>query len=374
MLNSFNKLPRPLSLGLAFPLIFLNGWLLLLLLGQLQPLVSILIVATLIAFLLDYPIRFLQQTRLPRGWAVGVVLLLFLVLFGVLGFILAPLILQQANELIMRLPEWLKSGQQQLESLQTWAAAQKLPFDLSGSVNQLIAKVTEVLRSFTRQLIGFFFSAIGSIANVFLTLVFAVFLVLRGTSLWDGILSWLPVRWNAQIRQSLPQNFERYIAGQVTLITILGVAQTTALFILGIPRALLFGAAIGVASLIPFGGISTIIVVSLLLALQNFWLGMKVLAVALIISQLCENVIGPRLVGELTGLNPVWMLISLFIGLKLGGPVGLVVTVPIASFIKGTVDAMRTVGYSNAFTTVADEVSPIDKEDVKPAPTAIETR
>jgi len=355
MMETLNKLPRQFSIGLTFPIIFLNGWLLLVLVEQLQPLVSILIVATLIAFLLDYPISFLQQTGLRRGWAVGLVLLLFLVLFSVLGFILAPLILQQANELITRLPEWLRSGQQQLESLQTWAVAQQLPIDLSSSVNQLIERVTAILRSFTRQLISILFSAIGSIANIFLTLVFSVFLVLRGGSLWDGILSWLPDRWNTQVRKSLPQNFERYIAGQVTLATILGVVQTTALFILGTPLALLFGSAIGVGSLIPFGGTTTILVVSLLLALQNFWLGVKVLVVALVLTQICENVIGPRLVGELIGLNPIWILISLFIGLKLGGVVGLIVTVPIASFIKGTVDTIRSVGWSNPVAVVAED-------------------
>ncbi len=58
MFDSIRKLPRPLTVGLTFPIIFLNGWLLLVLVEQLQPLVSILIVATLIAFLLDYPIRF----------------------------------------------------------------------------------------------------------------------------------------------------------------------------------------------------------------------------------------------------------------------------------------------------------------------------
>jgi predicted PurR-regulated permease PerM len=343
MIETLNKLPRWFSLGLTFPLIFLNGWLLLLLGRELQPLVSILITATVISFLLDYPIRFLTKLKVDRGLAAGIVILIFFMLLGTLAIFLVPLILAQANELIVRLPEWIKSGQQQLQTLETWALAQQLPFDFSGTFNQLIEKLTGVLRSVTSQLFSIVFGAIGSLVNIFLTLIFSIFLVLRGSYLWNGLLSWLPQKWNDQVRNLLPRNFERFIVGQVTLATILGVSQTTAMLILGVPLAQLFGFGIGIASLIPLGGSSTIITVSLLIALQNFWLGVKVLLVAVAIIQIVENVLGPRIVGELTGLNPVWMLISLDIGFKLNGVLGLLVAVPIAGFIKGTFDTIRGV-------------------------------
>ena len=293
--------------------------------------------------MLDYPIRFLTKLKVDRGLAAGIVILIFFMLLGTLAIFLVPLILAQANELIVRLPEWIKSGQQQLQTLETWALAQQLPFDFSGTFNQLIEKLTGVLRSVTSQLFSIVFGAIGSLVNIFLTLIFSIFLVLRGSYLWNGLLSWLPQKWNDQVRNLLPRNFERFIVGQVTLATILGVSQTTAMLILGVPLAQLFGFGIGIASLIPLGGSSTIITVSLLIALQNFWLGVKVLLVAVAIIQIVENVLGPRIVGELTGLNPVWMLISLDIGFKLNGVLGLLVAVPIAGFIKGTFDTIRGV-------------------------------
>jgi predicted PurR-regulated permease PerM len=233
---------------------------------------------------------------------------------------------------------------------------------LSSTYNQLIERLTSVLRSLTSQLIGLIFNTIGSIVNVFLTLVFSVFLVLRGESLWNGILSWFPNQWNRQIRESLPYNFERFIAGQAILATIIGIAQTVAQLILGVPLAQLFGFGIGAASLIPFGGTTTIIVVSLLLSLTNFWLGLKVLVVAIVINQICENVLGPRILGELTGLNPVWMLISLDVGVRVGGVLGLLIAVPIASFIKATFDTIRA-ATSNPPTTLAiTEIPPKPEE------------
>jgi predicted PurR-regulated permease PerM len=367
MLQSITKLPlsRLVSWGLLFPIIFLNGWLLLVLAQELQPLLSILIAATLLAFLLDYPIRFLMGRGVSRGIAIGLVLLLFLLVLVVLGLFLIPLILKQANELLTKLPEWIKSGQQQLISLEDWAIAQQLQIDLSGAINQLVARLTTGLRALTSQAFGIVFGAIGSVVNVFLTLVFTIFLVLRGEKLWAGILGWFPSLWNVLIRESLPENFERYIAGQVTIAAIVGLVQTTTLVILRVPLPQLFGIGIGVATLIPFGGTVTIITVSSLLALQNFWLGFKVLLVAISINWAIENILAPRVVGELTGLNPVWMLISLDLGLKLGGALGLVIAVPIASFIKATVDTIRTSRPASQMVLVTEEVSsppPVERE------------
>jgi predicted PurR-regulated permease PerM len=94
-----------------------------------------------------------------------------------------------------------------------------------------------------------------------------------------------------------------------------------------------------------------------LIALQNFWLGVKVLLITVVISQVIENVLGPRILGELTGLNPVWMLISLDIGVNLGGVLGLIVAVPIASFIKATVDKIRA-SRTNSLVVLTTENSP----------------
>jgi predicted PurR-regulated permease PerM len=69
--------------------------------------------------------------------------------------------------------------------------------------------------------------------------------------------------------------------------------------------------------------------------------------------QVVENFLGPRIVGELTGLNPVWMLISLDIGFKLNGVLGLLVAVPIAGFINGTLATIRGVSTQPDITSEA---------------------
>jgi predicted PurR-regulated permease PerM len=71
-------------------------------------------------------------------------------------------------------------------------------------------------------------------------------------------------------------------------------------------------------------------------------LGIKVLAVGLLVEQAIENIIAPRLLGRFTGLNPVWVLVALLLGTRIAGLLGLLVAIPIAGFIKTTLDMVWT--------------------------------
>jgi len=71
-------------------------------------------------------------------------------------------------------------------------------------------------------------------------------------------------------------------------------------------------------------------------------LGLKVFVVAIALGQVNDQILLPRLMGHNIGLNPVWLIVSLFIGGKFGGLLGLIIAVPLASIIKSTADEFRT--------------------------------
>ena len=53
-----------------------------------------------------------------------------------------------------------------------------------------------------------------------------------------------------------------------------------------------------------------------------------------------DNVIAPKLMGDFTGLNPIWIFVSLLFGLKIAGLLGVFIAVPIAGTVKATIDAL----------------------------------
>jgi predicted PurR-regulated permease PerM len=331
---SYQKLPQWVKVSLTFPLVFLNGWLIILLYQALEPASSIVVTACLVTFLLDYPITFLEQRGLQRAWAIGLVLAAAIGLVGVLSLGLFPLAFQQLDEFANRLPVWFQAAQQQLPKLREIPIFRNIPIDLTNLTTELTDRVSETLQSVSSQLLTFAVDAINSALNLVLMLTLTIFLVFSGESLWRGLLKWLPMPWKARIPDALKQSFQGYFAGQAIVASIQSVALMTLFVVLQVPFGLLFGLTIGLASLIPFGGSVTIITISSLLALQNIWLGLKVLLIAIVVGQIIENAIAPRLIGEMIGLNPAVIFISLLIGSQVGGILGLLLAVPIAGSIQ----------------------------------------
>ena len=349
-MQSVFKLPRWLSLGLAFPLFILNVWVLLGVIKYLQPLVNIVIAAILLAFVLEYPIGFLQRRGVKRNLATVGVLLLAIVILAALGITVLPLIIEQVNELANILPAWIDSGTQQLQALQNWAATQQLPINPSGLLPDILGELSNRIQSLSGRIIGLAFDTIGSLFNILLTIVLTLYMILNGDRLWEGILKWLPQHIAKQVRESLREDFQNYFIGQVTLATILATVLTLAFIALRVPLNLLFALVIGFFALFPFGTGIGITLVSLLIGLKNFWLGVEVLAVAVAIDQFNYNFIAPRILSNFTGLNPVWVVISLLIGAKLLGVLGLLIAIPLASFVKSVADSW----HDGAFNIVSD--------------------
>ena len=136
-------------------------------------------------------------------------------------------------------------------------------------------------------------------------------------------------------------------------------ALTPIFVVLNVPFALLFALLIGVAELIPFIGASLGIgTVTLLVMVQNLLLGLQVALAAIVLQQIKDNVLAPRLMGNFTGLNPIWIFIAILTGAEMGGFLGAIVAVPLAGTIKNTIDAIRNLRRS----TVAAKIT-ITHED-----------
>jgi len=341
MIKQFRKLPAWLRLTLYFPLAFLNGWLLSLLIGSLEPLISIVVASALLAFLLNFPISFLEKRGLRRSLSIFFVLFLFLIVLFVLAITVFPLLIAQLQELIHIIPSWFESGTQHIEDLKKWAISQKYSNEVKEIFLQIMQKISILIQTLTTQVLTLLPGAINSLINIFLVIVLTIFLVLSGNQIWEGIFSWIPQPWHNKMKKIVRETFSNYFATQATLASILSIAQTIALLFLGVPYFLLFGIWIGISTLIPFASLATIFLISILVSLKNLFLGLKVLVVTIGISQINDQIISPRLMGHKTGLNPVWLIVALFIGGKFGGILGLIVAVPLASILKNTVEEIR---------------------------------
>ena len=334
MIDTISKLPKWLTRGLVLPLLVLNGWLLLLVFEYFQSLITILATATLLSFILDYPVRFLEERRLPRAIAILVVLLLGVMLLSTIGVTVIPILAEQSNELFERLPSWVASGSEQARVFEIWAEERNFPVSISTLIANSIGRVSYQIQQLSGQILGSLFSVLGSIVDLLLTIVLTFYLLLHGTELWQDLFQIVPQNTRLRIRESLKRTFNNYFVGQLTVAAVMWVTMTITFFIIKVPFSFLFGLFVGIMALFPFGAGLSISLVSFLMALKSIWLGLRVLAIAFVVEQIIESVVAPRLLGEFTGLNPVLVLVSLLAGAQLGGFLGLILAVPTASFVK----------------------------------------
>jgi len=373
MLKSVNRLAPTLRWGLAFPLIYFNGLLLLELIDNTQPLFSILVSAVLLAFLLEFPLNALQGWGLRRSWALGIVLSATIFVLIGLGLTVVPLLIQQLYQLGNLIPQWAGALSERLRTLDALPFSEALDIDWSQLEKEITRKVTAELQAIGGQVLNVALGTFTSVLNTILTLVFTVFLLISGETIWNGLLSWLPPWWADQVRQSLPAKFRAFVGGQVIVALILSGVLSVSFLFLKVPLAVLFGFSIGLASLLPFCGAIAQVLVSFFLFVQNTWLGLKVFAVALILGQINDNFVSPRVMGGLIGLNPVWLLLSVLIGTRLGGFLGLIVAVPLASVIKTIADNWRERQQQRETEPEGDlDPMPTEPADSPPAPQATE--
>lgn len=340
MLEILSNIPRWLKLSFLFPILCLNGILLAFLINYLQPFISFLIIASIIAFLLELLIKLLINKGVKRTLAITIVLLSALIILTIISFILVPILIQQLDELLINVPKWIEQGNEYVASKKPFF--DRFPINIDSIIQEVTSQISKIIKTISTQTISILFTTVNSVFSVLFILILTIFLLIGGDKFWEGIFSWFPQPWNEKVPDYLNQTFKDYLFSRLLLVGFASIARGIVFFLLGVPSPILFAFGIGIAGLVPIlAGVVTILG-TLLLIFKSGQLALLFFISATLIDQITDNVISPRFMGELIGLNPIWLIISLFIGAKLGGLLGLFLAVPLASVIKKIVDDLRS--------------------------------
>jgi len=302
--------------------------------------VSILVTSALVAFLLSYPVARLQKF-LPRGVAAALVYLTAALIVAFIALTIVPPVFDQGRQLVLNFPELLESGRQQLAEFQTWSEANNLPFDVGLLQQQLSAKAQEQAQAIASTSLGLLLGTVNWVVDLILILVIAFYMLLDGERVWDSFTSIVSPRVQYVLTESLERNLQGFISGQLLLGLFMASILTVAFWLLGVPFFLLFAVFIGAMEVIPFIGATLGIgTVTIIVAFQNWWLALRLLAVAVAVQQVKDNLVTPRIMGNLTGLSPVIIFAALLIGGRIGGLLGVILAIPLTGVVKSIVEVL----------------------------------
>jgi predicted PurR-regulated permease PerM len=339
--QTLTPIARFLAIALLAPLLVLNGWAIAAIFNYFHSLIVILVGASVLAFLLNYPVSWMETHGAKREQVAILVFLLALSILLALGVTLFPLALSQAQQLVARLPELIDSGRSQLMILNEKAEGMGLPINLDALAAQINDRVKGQLQAIAGQVLNLAVVTFTSLLDFLLTMVLTFYLLQHGGELWQSLVEWLPSKFRVPFSRTVRLSFQNFFITQLILSTCMASALIPTFLWLKVPFGLLFGLTIGVMALIPFGGSVGIALTTSLVSLQDVSMGVRVLIAAVIVQQILENLIAPRILGSFTGLNPVWILISVLTGARIGGLLGVIVAVPCAVVIKSIISAIR---------------------------------
>jgi predicted PurR-regulated permease PerM len=172
------------------------------------------------------------------------------------------------------------------------------------------------------------------------TPVVAFYLIYDWHRMIRSVDGWTPVQHRETVRElarEVDAAIAGFLRGQTAVCLILGSFYAVALTLTGLNFGLLIGLIAGLITFIPYVGSMTGLVLSLGVAVAQFWPAYGSILIVLgifLVGQFVEgNVLAPKLVGESVGIHPVWLIFALLAFGYLFGFVGLLVAVPLAATI-----------------------------------------
>ena len=336
------KLARQISMAIVLILLV---WVLSKARGVFFPLFA----SFIIAYLFDPIVDFFEQKKVPRTFAVS---LLLIVTFGLVitaGIFIIPGLISEIQVMIMGIPDFARdlanSANNVVVKIEQTFNVQDLSIEESW-VDKIPSSLEQLFSNLLKGVLGMG-SFLSQILNVVLIPVLTFYILKDYDRINNWLMSLIPKK-HRSITSFYLWRFNRilggYLRGQLIVCSVIGLLTGLGLVILQVPFAILLGVMTGVLGIIPFVGFYISLgmcILAALLSTSRLIMLVKIVSVFLIVQGLEGYVISPKIVGERVGLHPVAVIFSVLVFSVFFGFWGLIVGVPTAALIKFLIDEWK---------------------------------
>ena len=307
-----------------------------------------------IAYILNRHLHFFEETvyaglnrkkprpKLVRGLSVTTVILLFILILAGLIWIILPQLVDSIVRLFDQLPNyfqefiaWLKGV---LESMHLdTSKISQLAITWEGFLKSVISYVRDLFPDLASTGINLTISVVSLIGNFFIALIASIYLMLSKEKFIMQTKKFLfgvfPQKFTERmilVTRESHTIFSNFISGKLLESAIVGVLTFVCMTIIGIDYALLISIIMGIFNLIPFfGPFIGAIPSALLLLILNPADALWFIILTLVLQQLDGQLIGPKILGDSTGLTAFWVIFAIVLGGGLFGVLGMILGIPL---------------------------------------------
>jgi predicted PurR-regulated permease PerM len=328
---------RVVSATLVFASVVFCFWLL----YRFYQVVFILFVAIVLGTVIRPIVNWLYQQGIPRSAGVVLVFIALLVLLAGFLWLLFPLIFEQSATLATDIPSYY-------QGLRTWMVndpnqlvmrlGQLLPATLPSLNPRIVQQTGEQIVASAGQAWGFVISAARVFFTTIVILVLTVYWTLDGPRIIKTILLLIPQDQRENISDlilAMEAKVGFYLAGQGLLCLVISIMALVAYVLVGLPNALVLALAAGVMEAVPMVGPLLGAIPAALVALsiapgRLIW----VMVATIVIQQLENTLLVPRIMKKAVGVNPFVTLLALFAFSSFFGIAGALMAIPMAAIIQ----------------------------------------
>ena len=313
--------------------------------GKLYMLTSVLspfIAGFVIAYLLNTPTKFFernvyQDRKHSRALAIVTVYLLAIVVLAILLNLILPQVWASAVELVNKMPYYVQGLSGLVQDIVTRFHLEGDGLnDLVVTYQDIMKQVADIASTALPQILNFGV-AVGNGVVTALTALIASIYMLSGKGrlvpqLKKLIYATVPTKRASYFLRVCAQAndvFVGFINGKLIDSAIIGVLCFILNIIFRIPYNILIAVVIGVTNIIPFfGPIIGAVPCIMILLIVDPWAALRFGILVILLQQFDGNILGPKILGDSTGLSAIWVLVAIVVGGGLFGFAGMLLGVP----------------------------------------------
>lgn len=301
---------------------------------EIKAVLMLIIIAYLFGTIIERPVNSLQRRHFPRGLSILLVYVAIVGLIGVVVYMLAPTISNEADIFRREAPEQLRELQR------TWRASDNGVLSGPGvdglqNLIEAIQRPPDIPQDTAR---GLVYSVTGGLLGAISIFVITFYYLMEKDFTRSLLLMQFKPSTASRIRRTLDnvdQQLGRWMRGQLTLCLIIGLASTIAYGLLDVRFWPVLGLIAGITEAIPIIGPWIGGVPAVAMALTQSWEKAAMVAGVAIIIQFTENwVLVPRVMKGAVGLTPLTVFLALLVGTEFMGIIGALLAIPIAAAIQ----------------------------------------
>lgn len=309
--------------------------------------ISPLAIAVILAYVLNPPVRFLTaRTRLSRTLVVASVYLALIVILSLVLVAFVPSLTQQVKSINV-------DFQDIVEDISSFFEQPLFIFgfyvDLMDVYQEVSGTLQSIVSPLASQTVSFLIGLASGLAWLVFVLIVSFYLLKDLGKLGHFIHGLVPLDYRDEVRrlgEEVNVIWNAFFRSQLVLCAVVGAVVGVTMRVVGVRNALILGIIAGVLEIIPNIGPAIAAIPAVLIAyfqgstylsLSNGWVALLVIGLYVVIQQLENNILVPRIIGRSLNLHPLVVIIGAIAGANLAGVLGMFLAAP-------TLASLRIVG------------------------------